>query len=63
MSSLPNPPTATQPDRDPWDTRAGHLLKLFTTMPDPRHSRVPSCPLAGIFALALTAVMAGSRSW
>jgi len=60
MSSSPITPAATQPGRV---TRAGHLLQLLATVPDPRDPRGVRYPLAGILAVAVTAVMAGARSF
>lgn len=60
MSSSPITPAATQPGRG---TRAGHLLQLLATVPDPRDPRGVRYPLAGILAVAVTAVMAGARSF
>ncbi len=60
MSSSPSTPASTQPGRV---TRAGHLLELLATVPDPRDPRGVRYPLAGILAVAVTAVMAGARSF
>jgi len=57
MSSSPITPAAAQPGR------AGHLLELLATVPDPRDPRGVRYPLAGILAVAVTAVMAGARSF
>ncbi len=40
--------------------RAGHLLELLATVPDPRGVRYP---LAGVLAVAVTAILAGARSF
>ena len=63
MSSSPITPAATQPGRVTRGTRAGHLLQLLATVPDPRDPRGVRYPLAGILAVAVTAVMAGARSF
>jgi DDE_Tnp_1-associated len=43
--------------------RAGDLLELLATVPDPRDPRGVRYPLAGVLAVAVTAVMAGARSF
>ncbi|MEO3936823.1 ISAs1 family transposase [Dermatophilaceae bacterium Soc4.6] len=60
MSSSPITPAATQPERG---TRVTHLLELLETVPDPRDPRGVRYPLAGILAVAVTAVMAGAQSF
>ena len=60
MSSSPITPPVAQPARI---TRAGHLLELLGTVPDPRDPRGVRYPLAGILAVAVTAVLAGARSF
>ena len=49
--------TLTQPER------AGRLLDLLALMPDPRDPRGVRYPLAGVLAVAVTAVLAGARSF
>ncbi|WP_295700537.1 ISAs1 family transposase [Lapillicoccus sp.] len=63
MPSSPITPAATQPGGLSGDTRAGHLLRLLATVPDPRDPRGVRYPLVGILAVAVTAVMAGARSF
>jgi len=60
MSSSPITPATTQPERG---RGASHLLELLATVPDPRDPRGVRYPLAGILAVAVTAVMAGARSF
>lgn len=57
MPSSPITDPAAQPDRD------GALLDLLATVPDPRNPRGVRYPLAGILAVAVTAVLAGARSF
>ena len=57
MPSLPITDAVAQPGR------AGHLLELLGTVPDPRDPRGVRYPLAGVLALAVTAVLAGARSF
>ncbi len=60
MSSSPITPASSQPERDQG---SGHLLELLATVPDPRDPRGVRYPLAGVLAVAVTAVMAGARSF
>ncbi len=48
---------AAQPDR------VSHLLDLLATVPDPRDPRGVRYRLAGVLAVAVTAVLAGARSF
>jgi predicted transposase YbfD/YdcC len=57
MSSLPITDAYAQPER------ASHLLELLATLPDPRDPRGVRYPLAGLLAVAVTAVLAGARSF
>ena len=57
MSSSPITDAVAQPGR------AGHLLELLATVPDPRDPRGVRYPLAGVLAVAVTAVLAGARSF
>ncbi|MGH3804664.1 MAG: transposase family protein, partial [Pseudonocardiaceae bacterium] len=57
MSSSPTPTVAANP------TRHEHLLSVLATVPDPRDKRGVRYPLAGILALAVTATLAGARSF
>jgi len=57
MSSSPITDAVAQPGR------AGHLLDLLATVPDPRDPRGVRYPLAGVLAVAVTAVLAGARSF
>jgi len=43
--------------------RAGRLLHLLATVPDPRDPRGVRYPLVGVLAVAVTAVLAGARSF
>lgn len=57
MLSSPITHAAAQPDR------TGQLLDLLATVPDPRDPRGVRYPLAGILAVAVTAVLVGARSF
>ncbi len=57
MPSSPITDAVAQPDGD------GRLLALLATVPDPRDPRGVRYPLAGILAVAVTAVLAGARSF
>ena len=57
MPSSPTPPAGTNP------TRHERLLKALETMPDPRDRRGVRYSLAGVLALAVTATVAGCRSF
>ena len=57
MPSSPITDTPAQPDR------ASGLLDLLALMPDPRDPRGVRYPLAGVLAVAVTAVLAGARSF
>ncbi len=57
MPSSPITDAVAQPDR------ADHLLELLATVPDPRNPRGVRYPLAGVLAVAVTAVLAGARSF
>ncbi|MEO3936698.1 ISAs1 family transposase [Dermatophilaceae bacterium Soc4.6] len=57
---MPITPVKAQPGRA---SRAGHLLELLATVPDPRDPRGVRYPLAGVLAVAVTAVLAGARSF
>ena len=57
MSSSPITAAAAQPDR------ASQLLDLLATVPDPRDPRGVRYQLAGVLAVAVTAVLAGARSF
>lgn len=57
MPSSPITDTPAQPDR------AGRLLDLLALMPDPRDPRGVRYPLAGVLAVAVTAVLAGAHSF
>lgn len=57
MPSSPITDGAAQPNR------VSHLLGLLATVPDPRDPRGVRYPLAGALAVAVTAVMAGARSF
>ena len=57
MPSLPITDAVAQPGR------AGHLMELLGTVPDPRDPRGVRYPLAGVLAVAVTAVLAGARSF
>ena len=49
--------TPAQPDR------VNQLLELLATVPDPRDPRGVRYSLAGVLAVAVSAVLAGSRSF
>lgn len=57
MPSLPITDAAAQPDR------VSQLLDLLATVPDPRDPRGVRYRLAGVLAVAVTAVLAGARSF
>ena len=57
MPSSPITDAVAQPDR------AEHVLELLATVPDPRDPRGVRYPLAGVLAVAVTAVLAGARSF
>jgi hypothetical protein len=57
MSSSTTPPVRTNP------TRHQRLLSVLASVPDPRDRRGVRYPLAGVLALAVTAVVAGARSF
>ena len=57
MSSSPITPVTTQP------RRVGDLLELLATVPDPRDPRGVRYPLAAVLAVAVSAVLAGARSF
>jgi predicted transposase YbfD/YdcC len=57
MPSSPTPPAGANP------TRHEHLLSILQTVPDPRDRRGVRYPLAGVLALAVTATVAGCRSF
>lgn len=57
MSSSPTPPVDAKP------IRRESLLEVMATVPDPRDRRGVRYPLAGMLALSVTAVVAGSRSF
>jgi len=57
MPSSPITDAVAQPGR------AGHLVELLATVPDPRDPRGVRYPLAGVLAVAVTAVLAGARSF
>jgi len=52
-----SPMLVAQPDR------ASRLMDLLATVPDPRDPRGVRYPLAGVLAVAVTAVLAGARSF
>jgi predicted transposase YbfD/YdcC len=55
--------TASDAHADTGCDRAGQLLSLLATVPDPRKPRGVRYPLAGVLAVAVTAVLAGARSF
>lgn len=57
MSSCPTAPT------DLYPTRGERLLSVLEQVPDPRDPRGICYPLAGVLALAVTATVAGARSF
>lgn len=57
IPSSPTSCTAANP------TRREHLLTALKSVPDPRHKRGVRYPLAGVLALAVTATIAGARSF
>lgn len=57
MPSSPTPPADTNP------TRHERLLEVLQTVPDPRDRRGVRYSLAGVLALAVTATVAGCRSF
>lgn len=57
MPSSPTPSLAAHP------TRRQHLLDALAAVPDPRDRRGVRYPLAGMLALAVTATVAGCRSF
>ena len=57
MSFCPTPPAETNP------TRHQRLLEALETVPDPRDRRGVRYGLAGVLALAVTATVAGCRSF
>lgn len=57
MPSSPTPSAAQHP------TRHERLLAVLETVPDPRDRRGVRYPLAGVLALAVTATVAGCRSF
>jgi len=57
MSSSPAEAAHTNP------TRRQRLLTVLETVPDPRKARGRRYPLAGVLALAVTATIAGARSF
>lgn len=57
MPSSPTPPALTNP------TRHERLLSVLQRVPDPRDKRGIRYPLAGVLALAVTATIAGARSF
>jgi predicted transposase YbfD/YdcC len=57
MPSCPTPPADTNP------TRHEQLLEALQTVPDPRDRRGVRYSLAGVLALAVTATVAGCRSF
>ncbi len=60
MPSSPITDAAAQPT---LGSRVGHLLEVLATVPDPRDPRGVRYPLAGILAVAVSAVVAGARSY
>jgi hypothetical protein len=57
VPSLPTPPSVTNP------TRHERLLEALKAVPDPRDRRGVRYSLAGVLALAVTATVAGCRSF
>ncbi len=57
MSSSPTPPAHINP------VRHDRLLSVLASVPDPRDRRGVRYPLAGVLALAVTAVVTGARSF
>ena len=57
MPSLPITAAGAEPDR------VSQLLDLLATVPDPRDARGVRYRLAGVLAVAVTAVLAGARSF
>lgn len=57
MPSFPTPPAQASPGRHQ------QLLSALESVPDPRHRRGLRYPLAGVLAVAVTAVIAGCRSF
>lgn len=57
MPSSPISAAVAQPDRD------SRLLEVLAAVPDPRDARGIRYPLAGMLAVAVTAVLAGARSF
>ena len=57
MPSSPITDTIAQPDR------TGRLLELLATVPDPRDPRGVRYALAGMLAVAVSAVLTGARSF
>jgi len=57
VPSCPTPPADTSP------TRHERLLEALAAVPDPRDPRGVRYPLAGVLALAVTATVAGCRSF
>lgn len=57
MSSSTTPPAQSKP------ARHEHLLSVLESVPDPRDKRGVRYPFAGILAVAITAVIAGARSF
>jgi hypothetical protein len=63
---MPSSPTATSVRPDAHDSglrRAGGLLEVLERLPDPRRRRGVRHRVGGIVAVALTAVLAGARSY
>lgn len=56
------PSSTTSPDR-PNPVRHERLLSSLASVPDPRDPRGVGYPLAGVLGVAVTAVLAGSRSF
>lgn len=60
---MPSSPTAPAADHRVSSLREAHLLDLLTQVADPRDAHGMRYALAGMLALALTAVMAGALSF
>jgi predicted transposase YbfD/YdcC len=63
---MPSSPTATSARPDPHGNRlrrAGGLLEVLERLPDPRRRRGVRHRVGGIVAVALSAVLAGARSY
>ena len=57
---MPSSPITDAAQPSPTGPR---LLDLLATVPDPRDPRGVRYPLAGVLAVAVTAVLAGARSF